>query len=469
MIEKELSLELIAKNKKIDELNSEDILKLMSFPYLEKEITKAFNITEKDFKDIKIRNGIKNSVLENIIRDIETILNYIDLKNIYVSNMIRSKIVKILIQSFTNNLPKKNFYINELTKTNFSREKIKNDLDSKKIDQEYRLNQLLDIIPDVGKTVEKLLKEEKDFLLHFNNRKIYNQMLNEKEKGKIFKKEDLDKDLMYELAIIENIPDSLIADLFDMNKTQIRYLRQKMGFSMKFDLKLQKHPEAIIYYMEEKNERIPGVSNYEYEKMANKLKEFYKKDLRENQKEKLEITLDIDGTTKKYNVTFSDEKYSANSKTKRESKGSHHNYKKENETKRTHGIIGEQIALEAEKERLKKLGLHHLINDVKLISQVDENITFDGLGYDLISFNEQQEKICIEVKTSFGKKDKAFFISKKEIELIQGIKEEYDCKHYLIYYVLIDNNDVVIKTIYSDEFSNFKLTPILYKVESSNL
>jgi len=421
-------------------------------------------LTEKEFKDIKKQKGISNAILENMIRDIETVLNYIDSKGRYVSNTIRKKIVDKLIRSFTKNKPKKDFYIEKLSEIDFSRKKVIDDLTDKEIDEEYRLKELSDILPEIDRTVERLLKQEKDFLLNDNNQKLYNQMLKESQNGKKFTKEDLTYDVMFELSIIENIIDISLAELFNMKKTQIRYLRKKMGLTKFINKKMEVYPEAVMYYIEEKNERLPGVSNYEYEQMINACaKELFK--TKEEQKE--EVTIDVDGKKEQYHITFSDEKYVPNTKKgKRISKGSHHNHKKETETKIDHGKIGEKLAFEAEKLRLNKIGLESLIKDVELVAQVDEETTFDGLGYDLLSFNENREKICIEVKTSFGTKDKPFFISKKEIELIKGLKEEYDCKYYLIYYVLVDGSDVTIKRIYSSDFDNLRLTPVLYKVES---
>lgn len=466
-IKEESLLKEYASKKSIYELSSEDIIKLMT-TYLAKEIAQAFGITEKEFKSIRKQKGIPNIILENIIRDIETILNYIDSKDRYISNRIRNKIVDKLIQNFTGGLPKEEFYIRALCEINFTREKVINDLTKKNIDQEYRLNELSDILPIINRTVERLLKQEKIYLLEDNNKKLYNQLLEEKKNGKKFSKEDLTYDTLFELSIIENTPDSSIGEIFNIKKTQIRYIRQKMKLTNVLNKKMEIYPETLIYYIEKRERRNPNTSNYKYEQMLNKYTEkmYKKKNSKKTESEKQEITINIDGEEKKYHITFSNEKYSAKTQKNRNNKGTHHNYKKENETKILHGKIGEQLALEAEKARLKNIGLEFLTKEVKLVAQINEETTFDGLGYDLISFNEQLERICIEVKTSFGTKDKPFFISKKEMELIQGLKEEYKCKNCLIYYVLVDNFDITIKTIHSTDFSNLKLTPILYKVES---
>lgn len=113
------------------------------------------------------------------------------------------------------------------------------------------------------------------------------------------------------------------------------------------------------------------------------------------------------------------------------------------------------------------MGLGDPIKEVQLLAQINEGITFDGMGYDLISLNEFGERICIEVKTNIGKSDKPFFISKKEIEIIEGYKEEFDCTHCFIYYVLIDDTSVTIKKIDFKDFDTYKLEPILYKIKEA--
>ena len=167
-----------------------------------------------------------------------------------------------------------------------------------------------------------------------------------------------------------------------------------------------------------------------------------------------------------YNITFTTEKYHTNTtKSSRRSKGSHHNYIKENETKIAHGKVGEKIVLKAEQQKLKNLGFNDLINEVKIVAEVNDEITLDGLGYDIISYNELKERICIEVKTAYGTKDKPFFITQKEIDILEGLCKEYDCKYSVIYYVLIDGLNVKIKTITQSEFNKLKKEPYLYIVK----
>lgn len=453
-----------ASKHNINDLTSEDIVKLMTTPYIIEDIANAFNISVKEFNEIRKQKGVTNVILEDTVRNIEAILAYINDQNILISENIQKKIVNDFTKDFLISTPKKDFYIKKISEINFTREKILSDIVNKNIDVEYRINELGDTISYIKKRIEILKKEEKNYLLNYNDEKLYKQLLEEKNNGKIFKRDDLTPDILFELAIIENKADSLIGKIYNLTIKQVRYLRRKYNILHKPDTKLKRHPEMIIYGLEEKNMK---AYNYEYQKIAENVINSYnnKNNITINESSNDEITINIDGKDETYYINFSDEKFSTNTKSSnRKHNGSHHNYKNENETKINHGKRGEKLAFEAEKIRLEKLGLYDVINDVKLVTQIDEDITFDGLGYDLISFNEFKERICIEVKTSYSKKDKPFFISKKELEILQGLKEEYNCQNLMIYYVRVDGNNVTIKTIEADDISTLDITPVLYKV-----
>lgn len=46
-------------------------------------------------------------------------------------------------------------------------------------------------------------------------RNLYDKLMQEKENGKVFSREDLTSDIMYELAIVEGLTDYLIGDIFN--------------------------------------------------------------------------------------------------------------------------------------------------------------------------------------------------------------------------------------------------------------
>ena len=56
-------------------------------------------------------------------------------------------------------------------------------------------------------------------------------------------------------------------------------------------------------------------------------------------------------------------------------------------------------------------------------------------------------------------------LTQKEIDILEGLCKEYDCKYSVIYYVLIDGLNVKIKTITQSEFNKLKKEPYLYIVK----
>ena len=56
---------------------------------------------------------------------------------------------------------------------------------------------------------------------------LYEDMMKRKENGEKFNWEDIDYETLYQLALVENKADFLIADLFDTSKEKVRYKRYK--------------------------------------------------------------------------------------------------------------------------------------------------------------------------------------------------------------------------------------------------
>lgn len=111
--------------------------------------------------------------------------------------------------------------------------------------------------------VDQLLIQEKEFLLNDNNEKLYLQLVEEEKPGKSLNKEELTKDTLYELFVIENKADSTIAELFHLKQSQVRTLRRKYNISNK--TKYKDYHEGAIYHLEENGNRDSSISNYEYE------------------------------------------------------------------------------------------------------------------------------------------------------------------------------------------------------------
>jgi hypothetical protein len=91
------------------------------------------------------------------------------------------------------------------------------------------------------------------------------------------------------------------------------------------------------------------------------------------------------------------------------------------------GDLGEHWVVKYEKKKLNDLGLNHLIKKVKHTS-VEKG---DGAGYDIKSFDNSENEIFIEVKTTRGKCSTPFYIT--NTELMFSIKENGNYRLYRLY------------------------------------
>lgn len=86
------------------------------------------------------------------------------------------------------------------------------------------------------------------------------------------------------------------------------------------------------------------------------------------------------------------------------------------------GHRGEKYVVRHEKERLIKLGRQDLADKVEWASKMQG----DGLGYDILSYNAKtEEPMFIEVKTTNGPCNSAFYISRNELERSRVSKNYY--------------------------------------------
>ncbi len=124
---------------------------------------------------------------------------------------------------------------------------------------------------------------------------------------------------------------------------------------------------------------------------------------------------------------------------------------KARESART-GLVGEELVLQWEKERLIKEGYDNLVEQIKWISKQT-----DTYGYDIESFdikpNGELKKKFIEVKTTVSKYDTDFFVSANEVEKSKKLGSDYwlyrifDCdsanpKMYKVCGKIEDNFDI---------------------------
>ncbi len=134
-------------------------------------------------------------------------------------------------------------------------------------------------------------------------------------------------------------------------------------------------------------------------------------------------------------------------------KGSFTNYiENEKENKRI-GDLGELLVLQHEQEKLKALG----INKEPEHKSKSEG---DGLGYDILSYNEQAKEIFIEVKTTVRNYDAPFFITRNEL-----VRSKQDSDKFFLYR-LYDFDDTNSKAKYykrQGDLSELCVNPVLYR------
>ena len=85
------------------------------------------------------------------------------------------------------------------------------------------------------------------------------------------------------------------------------------------------------------------------------------------------------------------------------------------------GDLGELWVMEYEREKLRSANRKNLIEKIKHTSK-DEG---DGTGFDIQSFDSKGNKIFIEVKTTKGNKNAAFFVTRNELERSKLEKDNY--------------------------------------------
>ncbi|MBJ7881634.1 DUF3883 domain-containing protein [Gelidibacter salicanalis] len=121
------------------------------------------------------------------------------------------------------------------------------------------------------------------------------------------------------------------------------------------------------------------------------------------------------------------------------------------------GDLGEIWVVNYEREKLRKLGKPKLANKVE---HTAKNFG-DGAGFDVMSFNENGDKMFIEVKTTKGGLNSTFYITRNELERSLVEKENY---YVYRLYEFDDDNNTGKLLILNGELTNLCQTPINYKV-----
>lgn len=458
----------------IEELTSEDIMKLFEKPYLIEEILDAFEINEEEFNKIRKKLKITNIVFETIIRDLITILYFIYRRYPNIEKETIDEVIELFIVSIQG-ISHYKTYQKRLRELDFDIDVINNSIEEKNIDINYRKKRCIDIINKAIETIKHKMTQDE--------MKTYNSLLQNKNNGKKYTKKDLTYNILYSLAIKENISDSLIGDLFCMNKNQVKYIRTKYNLENGFLKRAINYPELYANFLERKGINIYDIYDPYFlysiysncKELCEKknwkieiLDKYVKDKMKEDKLYRYAMEPYINDIGIEYDVVINNNiKFENKNRIKNKSNGKKVNQTQANTNKILAGKLGEEIVFKYEKNKLK--GLKSDKKPVLITQTEDKNITLDGLGYDIISFNEKNEKIYIEVKcstTNFSN-DVSFYISEKEVKLMNGQINGIDKEHCFIYYVHNINKDALtaeILIINSSMFSKLNLSPTMYKV-----
>jgi len=118
------------------------------------------------------------------------------------------------------------------------------------------------------------------------------------------------------------------------------------------------------------------------------------------------------------------------------------------------GEAGEEWVIEFEKRRLKKLGREDLIDKVVWASKE----IGDGLGYDIISCDQDGNELYIEVKTTRLGKYAVFYLTERELKTASELGKEY-----LIYRVFDFDKETKVYKVENDIQEELNLVASMYR------
>lgn len=138
-------------------------------------------------------------------------------------------------------------------------------------------------------------------------------------------------------------------------------------------------------------------------------------------------------------------------------KGRKIDWSKKQKTSSALGSSGEQLVINYEKEKLRRLDLEDRADEVRKV--------YDGDGYDILSFNEKEEEIYIEVKTTCNGCDEPFYMSLNEKEFCYQNPGNYYL--YRLYNFDVIRGRAEFYCLTANELNGLKLAPISFEVSTS--
>ena len=133
------------------------------------------------------------------------------------------------------------------------------------------------------------------------------------------------------------------------------------------------------------------------------------------------------------------------------------NYIQNNIENKRIGDLGELWVVEHEKQRLLKANKQKLAEKVSHVAKAEG----DGLGYDILSYDLDGNKIFIEVKTTKGNSNSTFYITRNELE---RSKKEKDFYRLYRVHKFDEETEKAELLIIKGDLSNLCKIPLTYKV-----
>lgn len=130
------------------------------------------------------------------------------------------------------------------------------------------------------------------------------------------------------------------------------------------------------------------------------------------------------------------------------------NYLEREARNRALGLAGEEFVLRAEAERLRSVGRRDLANRIEHVAATKG----DGLGYDVLSFDNSGKERLIEVKTTRFGSTTPFFASANEV-----IASEELAEYYHLYRVFRFDARPKLFVLPGALRSSVELTPAVYR------
>lgn len=88
------------------------------------------------------------------------------------------------------------------------------------------------------------------------------------------------------------------------------------------------------------------------------------------------------------------------------------------------GLLGEELVMTYEQNRLIKMGRQDLAEQIKWISKEDDSIGYDIISFDVDKYNNVKERY-IEVKTTESNDTNVFYVSTNEVNVMDKLKNQY--------------------------------------------